>query len=97
MPTYILLVDWTDEGIKKFKDSVDRYEEGRHILEGAGVKFRDIYWTLGSHDMVSVVEAPDDETLSAALLRNVSLGNFRTTTMRAFTAEEMRAVIDRAG
>ncbi len=97
MPTYILLVDWTDQGIKKFKDSVDRYEEGRGILEGAGVKFRDIYWTLGSHDMVSVVEAPDDETLSAALLRNVSLGNFRTTTMRAFSADEMRSVIDRAG
>ncbi|HZO80047.1 MAG TPA: GYD domain-containing protein [Solirubrobacteraceae bacterium] len=97
MPTYILLVDWTEKGITKFKDSVDRYEEGRGILEGAGVKFRDIYWTLGSHDMVSIVEAPDDETLSAALLRNASLGNFRTTTMRAFSADEMRGVIDRAG
>jgi uncharacterized protein with GYD domain len=97
MPTYILLVDWTEQGIKEFKDSVDRYEEGRGILEGAGVRFRDIYWTLGSHDMVSIVEAPDDETLSAALLQNASLGNFRTTTMRAFTADEMRAVIDRAG
>lgn len=97
MPTYILLVDWTDQGVKQFKDSVDRYEQGRGILEGAGVKFRDIYWTLGSHDMVSIVEAPDDETLSAALLRNASLGNFRTTTMRAFSADEMRGVIDRAG
>lgn len=97
MPTYILLVDWTDQGITKFRDSVDRYEQGRGIMEGAGVKFRDIYWTLGSHDMVSIVEAPDEETLSAALLRNVSLGNFRTTTMRAFSADEMRAVIDRAG
>jgi uncharacterized protein with GYD domain len=97
MPTYILLVDWTEQGITKFKDSVDRYEEGRGILEGAGVKFRDIYWTLGSHDMVSIVEAPDDETLSAALLRNASLGNFRTTTMRAFSADEMRGVIGRAG
>lgn len=97
MPTYILLVDWTDQGITKFRDSVDRYEQGRGIMEGAGVKFRDIYWTLGSHDMISIVEAPDDETLSAALLRNASLGNFRTTTMRAFSADEMRAVIDRAG
>ncbi len=97
MPTYILLVDWTEQGIRNFKESVDRYEEGRSILQEAGVNFRDIYWTLGSHDMVSVVEAPDDETLSAALLRNASLGNFRTTTMRAFSADEMRAVIDRAG
>jgi uncharacterized protein with GYD domain len=96
MPTYILLVDWTEQGVKEFKDTVDRYETGRSILEEAGVKFRDIYWTLGAHDMVSIVDAPDDETLSAALLRNASLGNFRTTTMRAFSADEMRAVIDRA-
>jgi uncharacterized protein with GYD domain len=97
MPTYILLVDWTEQGLKEFKETVDRYETGRDILEEAGVKFRDIYWTLGAHDMVSIVDAPDDETLSAALLRNASLGNFRTTTMRAFSADEMRAVIDRAG
>lgn len=96
MPTYILLVDWTEQGVKEFKDTVDRYETGRGILEEAGVKFRDIYWTLGAHDMVSIVDAADDETLSAALLRNASLGNFRTTTMRAFSADEMRAVIDRA-
>lgn len=97
MPTYILLVDWTEQGVREFKDTVDRSEVGRGILEAAGVKFRDIYWTLGSHDMVSIVEAPDDETLSAALLQSASLGNFRTTTMRAFSADEMRAVIDRAG
>jgi uncharacterized protein with GYD domain len=97
MPTYILLVDWTEQGLKEFKETVDRYETGRDLLEEAGVKFRDIYWTLGAHDMVSIVDAPDDETLSAALLRNASLGNFRTTTMRAFSADEMRAVIDRAG
>jgi uncharacterized protein with GYD domain len=97
MPTYILLVDWTEQGIAKFKETVDRADTGRGILEEAGVKFRDIYWTLGAHDMVSIVDAPDDETLSAALLRNASLGNFRTTTMRAFTAEEMRGVIERAG
>jgi uncharacterized protein with GYD domain len=97
MPTYILLVDWTEQGIAKFNETVDRSDTGRGMLEEAGVKFRDIYWTLGAHDMVSIVDAPDDETLSAALLRNASLGNFRTTTMRAFTAEEMRGVIERAG
>jgi uncharacterized protein with GYD domain len=92
-----VLVDWTEQGLKEFKDTVDRYESGRGIMEQAGVRFRDIYWTLGAHDMVSIVDAPDDETLSAALLRTASLGNFRTTTMRAFSAEEMRAVVERAG
>ena|SRR5689334_14201161 len=97
MATYIILVDWTDQGITKFKESVDRYESARGAYEEAGVTIKEIYWTLGGHDMVTIVDAPDDETLSSLLLSNVSLGNFRTTTLRAFSAEEMRSVIDRAG
>jgi uncharacterized protein with GYD domain len=97
MATYIVLVDWTEQGITRFQDSVNRLESARGMFEEAGISFRDSYWTLGSHDMVSIVDAPDDETLAGVLLRNASLGNFRTTTLRAFSAEEMRSVIDRAG
>jgi len=61
------------------------------------VRFRDIYWTLGSHDMVSIVDAPDAETLVAALLKLGSQGNLRTTTLRALSAEEMRGVIAKTG
>jgi uncharacterized protein with GYD domain len=52
---------------------------------------------LGSHDIVSIVDAPDSETLAAALLRLGSQGNLRTTTLRALSAEEMRGVIAKAG
>ncbi len=62
-----------------------------------GVRFRDIYWTLGSHDIVSIVEARDGETLAAALLMLASQGNVRTTTLRALTADEMRGVIAKTG
>jgi uncharacterized protein with GYD domain len=61
-----------------------------------GVRFKDIYWTLGSHDLVSIVEAPDGETLAAALLKLGSQGNLRTTTLRALSADEMRGVIAKA-
>jgi uncharacterized protein with GYD domain len=61
-----------------------------------GVEFN-TYWTLGAHDMVSIVEAPDDQTLAAAMLRAGGEGNIRTTTLRAFRAEEMRSVIGKAG
>jgi uncharacterized protein with GYD domain len=97
MPTYVLLIDWTEQGVANFKDTVDRYEASRSQFEGLGVRFKDIYWTLGSHDIVSVVDAPDDETLAAALLRLASGGNLRTTTLRALSADEMRAVIAKAG
>ncbi len=97
MPTYVLLIDWTQHGVENFEDSVDRYEAARSQFEGTGVRFRDIYWTLGSHDIVSIVDAPDTETLAAALLRLASQGSVRTTTLRALSADEMRGVIAKAG
>jgi uncharacterized protein with GYD domain len=97
MPTYVLLIDWTQQGIQNFRESVDRYEAARSQFEGMGVRFKDIYWTLGSHDIVSIAEAPDGETLAAALLMLGSQGNVRTTSLRALSADEMRGVIAKTG
>lgn len=96
MATYVALVDWTEQGLRGFKDSVDRYEAAQSQMRSMGVEFTNIYWTLGSHDMVSIVEAPDDQTLAAAMLAVAGQGNVRTTTLRAFSAEEMRDVISKA-
>lgn len=93
MATYVVLSDWTQQGVANFEDSVERYEAGLSHLEEMGVSVKDIYWTLGNHDMVSIVDAPDGETLAAALLKLISQGNFRTTTLRALSADEMKAVI----
>jgi uncharacterized protein with GYD domain len=97
MPTYVSLLNWTDQGVKNFKDTVDRYEAAAAAFGGSGVSFKDIYWTVGPYDIVSVVNGPDDETATAALLSVAAQGNIRTTTMRAFDADEMRSVIQRAG
>jgi uncharacterized protein with GYD domain len=96
MPAYIALIDWTDQGVSNFKDSVDRYEAAQSAFESLGVRFTDVRWTLGAHDIVASIEAPDDETLAAALLAVAAQGNIRTTTLRAFTGEEMRSIIDKA-
>ena len=97
MPTYVALIDWTDQGVQNFKDTVDRYEAAQSTFESVGVRFTDIWWTLGTHDIVATVEAPDDETLAAALLSIAAQGNIRTTTLRAFSREEMRTVIGKVG
>jgi len=62
-----------------------------------GVEIKDLYWTLGAHDLVGVLEAPDDESMTAAMLRLSSVGNVRTTTMRAFSRGEFEGVAGRAG
>jgi uncharacterized protein with GYD domain len=93
VPKYVVLIDWTEQGVRNFKESVDRYEAANSQLEGLGVRFGDIYWTLGSHDIVAIADAPDDESLAAGLLAVAAGGNIRTTTMRAFSADEMRSLI----
>jgi uncharacterized protein with GYD domain len=96
MARYVVLLDWTEQGVAKFKDSVDRYEAAQEQFQQMGVSFQDVYWTLGEHDIVGIVEAGDDESLAAALLRLGSQGNVRTRTLRAFTQDEMRGVIGKA-
>jgi uncharacterized protein with GYD domain len=97
MPHYVTLMNWTDQGVKNFAQSIDRADAARTALAANGVTLKDVYWTIGIYDLVCTVEAPDDATASAALLALGAQGNLRTTAMRAFTAEEFSDVIKRAG
>ena len=97
MPTFIALIDWTEQGVRNFRETVDRYEAGRELFEQMGVRMTQVYWTLGEHDLVAIAEADDEETMAAATLTLASQGNLRTTTMRALSAEEMRGVIAKTG
>jgi uncharacterized protein with GYD domain len=97
MPTYVALVNWTDQGIAAFNDSTKRADAFGKMLQQAGGKLRDIYWTIGPHDMVAIADAPDDETMTATLLQVGALGNIRTTTMRAFSKREFSDIAKRAG
>jgi uncharacterized protein with GYD domain len=97
MARYVVLVDWTEQGVRAFKDSVDRFEAASTRVEALGGRFVDQYWTLGNHDSVAIADAPDDQTLAAGLLAIASAGAIRTTTLRAFTADEMREVISKVG
>jgi uncharacterized protein with GYD domain len=97
MPHYVLLMNWTDQGAKTYRDSVDRADAARTALRERGVDLKDIYWTIGPHDLVCICEAADDATVSAALLALGAQGNLRTTTLRGFTADEFKAVIQQAG
>jgi uncharacterized protein with GYD domain len=95
MPRYVVLANWTDQGIRNVKHTTERMDHGGEIAEKYGAKLEQAYWTVGPYDMVSMIEAPDDEALSAYLLEIVSSGNIRTTTLRAYDEEEMSGVLRR--
>jgi uncharacterized protein with GYD domain len=97
MPTYVSLIHWTDQGVKNYKDSTSRAADFTKLAESSGGRVRELLWTVGEYDIVTVVDFPDDETATAALLRVGSLGNIRSNTLRAFNAEEIGVIFERAG
>ena len=97
MPTYVSLVNFTDQGIRNFSDSPKRAKAFRDMMGQLGGSVKEMFWTLGVYDLVVVTEAPDDETATAAALKVSSLGNVRTTTLRAFDEAEVKAIIEKAG
>ncbi|MXM67306.1 GYD domain-containing protein [Streptomyces sp. HUCO-GS316] len=96
MPTYVTLLNWTDQGIRQYKDTAQRAEAFAAAARNLGVTLSNLYWTVGSYDLVAVVEAPDDETATAALLQLGGAGNVRSTTLRAFGREEIDRIIAKA-
>ena len=96
MPTYVSLINWTEQGIRDFRHSVKRAENLCRLVDGVGGTVRELLWTVGEYDAVVVVEFPDDESGLAALLQVGSAGYIRTTTLRAFNSSQMNAVISKA-
>jgi uncharacterized protein with GYD domain len=95
MPHYIILLNWTDQGIRNVKDTIKRAENFNAAVEKAGGKSVSVYYTLGKYDIVTIVEAPNDETMMSTILATGSLGNVRTETLKAFTIDEAAKIIER--
>lgn len=96
MPTYITLANFTDQGIRNFKDTAKRAQGFRDMVQQMGGTLKDIYWTMGAYDLVTITEFPDDEIATAVALKQAALGNVRTTTLRGFGMEEIQSIIKKA-
>lgn len=93
MPTYIALINWTQQGAAKVKESPNRLDSGREAFRKFGVEIKDTYLTMGRYDLVCVIEGPDDETVARALLTLGSQGNVRTETLKAWTEDDFRKIV----
>jgi uncharacterized protein with GYD domain len=93
MMTYVVLATFTDQGVKNAKDSPKRAEAFRQMARTFGVTVKDIFWTQGRYDIVTVVEAPDELSATALNLSLGALGNIRTESLRAFSSAEMMKIV----
>jgi uncharacterized protein with GYD domain len=93
MAIYIMLANFTDQGIRNVKESTKRAEAFKELAKANGVNVKDLYWTLGQYDIVAIADAPDEMTVTALGLALGKSGNVRTQTLRAFTAADMNAIL----
>jgi len=94
MPTYIALLKWTGKGIAAIKGSPARLDAGRQAFKKAGMEIKETYSTMGRYDLVCVIDAPDDETYAKGMLSLGAQGNVSTETLKAFSEDQFRKIVD---
>lgn len=97
MTMYIVLINWTEQGVKNVRESPKRLDAAKKLLSDMGGSFRDFYLTMGKHDMVAVCEAPDDAVMARFGLSLAMGGNVRTHTLKAFPEAAYRELINSLG
>ena len=97
MPPYVALMNWTDQGVRNVRDTVHRREQADALADKHGAKIEQVYWTVGPYDLVTILQAPDDESATAMLLELGTGGNLRTVTLRAYDRGEMSGILQRLG
>ncbi|MBU6481670.1 MAG: GYD domain-containing protein [Nitrospirae bacterium] len=97
MAIYIVLVNFTDQGVRTIKDTTKRGDAIRDMAKKFGVTAKEFYWTLGSYDVIDMFDAPDDASMAAFLAAFGAMGNARTQTLRAFSQEEMNGILAKLG
>ncbi len=97
MANYVVLVNWTDQGIRSVSETTQRADQVIQMVESLGGRVVTLLWTLGRYDLVGVLEAPDDETAATIGLRAAQTGAVRTELLRAFNVDEMGRILANLG
>jgi uncharacterized protein with GYD domain len=93
MPTYVMLANWTDQGVRSIEESPRRVDAARKSLEEMGGHFISVLMTMGAYDLIITYDAPDDAVAARFILLLGKLGNVRTTSLKAFPEEAYRQII----
>ena len=93
MPTYIVLGNYTAQGVAAIKDAPSRMESAYKRAESLGGKAKEVYFTMGQHDFVGLFDFPNDEAMLSFTMQVGQEGNVRTVTLKAFSREETVRII----
>ena len=95
MATYVTLINFTDQGVRHVKDTPNRASAYKELATKLGCRLKEIWWTQGQYDVVSIIDAPDDASMTALAMSVGKLGFIRTQTLRAYSAAELAPILDK--
>lgn len=93
MATYVMLVQWTEQGMRQVEESPKRLDAARRVLKDMGGDIKAFYMTMGDYDLVAIYEAPDDAVAARFTLMLGRMGNVRTRTLKAFPEAAYREIV----
>ena len=93
MPTFMLSINFTDQGIRTIKDAPKRMQAARDLAKKVGVEIKHVYLTSGDSDLVVFLDAPSGDNVAKFALAQGSYGNVRTRTARVWSAEEYLKIV----
>jgi uncharacterized protein with GYD domain len=93
MSTYVMLANWTDQGVKSVTEVPKRIDVAKKLLEEMGGQFQSLHMTMGVYDLIGIYDAPDDAIAARFMLLLSQQGMVRTMSMKAFAEPAFRAVI----
>jgi uncharacterized protein with GYD domain len=96
MAAFVVLGNWTAEGVKAYADAPARAKANEEAAAAMGGRIIGTWWTMGQYDFVTIIEAPSDESVTVGLLLSGARGFARTMTMRAFSEDEMAGLVAQA-
>ena len=93
MVTYVVLANFTEQGIRNAKETPKRAEAFKQMAKTFGTTVKELYSTQGKYDIVTIVDAPDESSAMALSLSLGAMGNVRTESLRAFSASDMTEIV----
>jgi uncharacterized protein with GYD domain len=95
MAAYVALMNFTDQGVFNIKLAANRASAYEELAKKLGCTVKENYWTQGQYDAVSIIDAPDDASMTALAISVGKLGFIRMQTLRAFSAAEFATILDK--
>ena len=93
MPSYVMLANWTDQGVRSIDDLPKRIDQAKRLLGDMGGQFSSLHMTMGAYDLIGIYDAPDDAVAVRFTLLIEKMGNLRTTSLKAFPEQALREIV----